>query len=68
MKKRASTTAAQLLLFSQPGSAGLGKPQTRRRTEQLRAQLARKFGVGWESRSDLENVRDFEAPERRRNR
>ena len=69
-KRTRSTSAAQLLLFSQPAAlaAGLGRADVRRRIALLTAQLNRKFGPGWETRSDEENAMIEYALEKRRER
>jgi hypothetical protein len=64
MKRPRSTSAAQLLLFSAPATtAGLGRTEA---AAALTALLKRKFGPGWEHRSDAENAIAFERLERRR--
>ena len=56
MKRPRSTSAGQLLLFSAPATtAGLGRQEAKQLRNQLTAQLVRKFGVGWETKSDLDN-------------
>ncbi len=48
--------------------AGLGRPEAKQLAQDLTAPLTRKFGVGWETRSDMENRRMELAPEDRRRR
>jgi hypothetical protein len=69
MKKRRQTSPDQLLLFSAPATtAGLGRQEAKQLHNQLTAQLARKFGVGWEAKSDLDNEAAALRIERRKHR